>query len=136
MSSAEIVTYTQTVGVVEVRNDEGDLLTILEPTADLVEVVSGDLVGPAGPAGPPGSAGVAGPAGPQGPPGPPSPIFEQTFSSPSTLWYIIHGLDAYPVVTTFDLYGFEISGDVQMPDRNSVIVTFAVPIAGTARLKA
>lgn len=131
--SSEIVTYTETVGVVEVRDGDGDLLTILEPTADLVEVVSPDLIGPQGPVGPSGPQGVQGVQGPQGPP---APIFEQTFQSPSTIWYIFHSLNAYPVVSTYDLYGFEISGDVQMPDRNSVVVTFAVPIAGTARLKA
>lgn len=131
--TSEIVTYTETVGVVEVRNADGDLLTILEPTADLVEVVSPDLIGPQGPAGPIGPQGVQGVQGPQGPP---APIFEQTFSSPQLYWYIYHSLNAYPVVSTYDLYGFEISGDVQMPDRNSVVVTFAVPIAGTARLKA
>jgi hypothetical protein len=49
---------------------------------------------------------------------------------------IVHNLDAYPVVTLYDLYGFAISGDVSMPDRNTVVVDFAVPFAGTARLKA
>jgi len=131
--TSEVVTYTQTVGVVEVHDADGNLVTILEPTADLVEVVSPDLIGPQGPAGPIGPQGVQGVQGPQGPP---APIFEQTFSSPLLIWYITHSLNAYPVVSTYDLYGFEISGDVQMPDRNSVVVTFAVPIAGTARLKA
>lgn len=131
--TSEVIIYTETVGGVEVFNADGSLLTVLEPTADLVEIVSPDLVGPQGPSGPSGPQGVQGVVGPQGPP---APIFEQTFSSPSVIWYISHGLDAFPVVTTYDLYGFEISGDVHMPDRNSVVVTFAVPIAGTARLKA
>lgn len=129
--TSEVVTFTQTVGVVEVRSGDGELLTVLEPAADVVEIVS--PVGPQGPAGP---QGQLGPQGPQGVPGPPAPTFDQTFSSPLLTWYIVHGLDAYPVVSTYDLYGFEISGDIQMPDRNTVVVSFAVPIAGTARLKA
>ena len=134
--TSEVVTFSQTVGVVEVRTDEGDLLAILEPTADVVEIVSTDLVGPTGPAGPTGPQGNPGPQGPQGIQGPFAPIFEQTFSSPLLIWNIVHGMGVFPVVSTYDLYGFEISGDVQMPDINTVVVSFAVPIAGTARLKA
>ena len=130
MTAAEVITYTQTVGVVEVRDGDGALVKVLEPTADVVQVVSPDLIGPRGPEGP------VGPEGPEGPQGPPAPIFEQVFSSASSVWTIVHNLDAFPVVSLFDLYGFAISGDVTMPDRNTVVVTFEVPFAGTARLKA
>lgn len=131
--TAEVITTTQTVGVVEVRDANGNLVTILEPTADVVEVVSPDLVGPQGPVGP---TGVQGEQGIPGPQGPPAPIFEQTFSAAQLVWPIQHDLDAFPVVSLYDLYGFAISGDIAMPDRNTVVVTFAVPLAGTARLKA
>lgn len=131
--TAEVLTYTESLGVVEVRSAEGALLNVLMPSADIVEIVTSELTGPAGPVGP---AGLSGPPGPQGPPGPPAPQFEQTFSTAQLVWLIVHNLDTYPVVTTYDLYGFEISGDVAMPDRNTVVVTFAVPFAGTARLKA
>jgi len=130
VTAAEVITYTQTVGVVEVRDGDGALVKVLEPTADVVQVVSPDLIGPRGPEGP------VGPEGPEGPQGPPAPIFEQVFSSASSVWTIVHNLDAFPVVSLFDLYGFAISGDVTMPDRNTVVVTFEVPFAGTARLKA
>jgi hypothetical protein len=133
---AEVITYSQTVGVVEVRDGEGQLLTVLEPSADIVEIVSDDIVGPQGPPGPPGPTGPAGAKGDTGPQGPFAPIFEQTFSASSLIWVIRHDLDVFPVVSLYDLYGSAISGDVVMPDRNTVVVTFAVPLAGTARLKA
>jgi hypothetical protein len=111
---------------------------VLEPTADVVEIVSDELTGPQGPSGTPGVPGITGPVGPQGeqgPQGPFAPQFEQTFVDPSAAWVIVHNLDLFPVVTLHDLYGIQISGDVLMPDRNTVVVTFAVPMSGTARLK-
>lgn len=134
--NSEVITYTQTVGVVEVRNATGELLTILEPTADVVQIVSPDIVGPRGPQGVAGNPGIQGPAGVPGPQGPFAPTFEQVFASPLATWVIVHNMDVYPVVTLYDSYGFEIGGDITMPDRNTVVVLFEVPIAGTARLKA
>lgn len=131
--TAEVSTITETVGVLEIRDGDGALLSILEPCADVIQIVTPDMIGPPGPIGP---AGVPGPQGPPGAQGPPAPIFEQQFSSPATTWLIQHNLDAFPVVSLYDLYGFAISGDIAMPDRNTVVVTFEVPIAGTARLKA
>lgn len=131
--TAEVIALTESLGVVEVRSEDGALLNVLHPTVDVVEIVTSELLGPAGPSGPQGNLG---PPGPQGPPGPFAPQFEQTFSTAQTVWTIVHNMDVYPVVSTYDLYGFEISGDVAMPDRNTVVVTFAVPFAGTARLKA
>ncbi len=137
--TSEIVTYTETVGFIEVRDGVGNVIHTLEPTADLVKVLTDEQIGPQGP---PGGTGPAGPTGPQGPPGPPgaggsySLSFEQAFNSPSTVWTIAHYLDAYPVVTLMDFNGHEFEGDVYMPDRNTVVVTFDVPMAGAARLKA
>ena len=131
--TAEVVTYTESVGVVEVRDDEGALVMVLEPTTDVVQIVTSGLTGPAGPQG---ASGPQGTQGAQGPQGPFAPIFDQQFSSPLTTWYIVHNLNVFPVVSLYDLYGFAISGDIAMPDRNTVVVTFGVPIAGTARLKA
>lgn len=136
MSVDSFYTVDEVVGVVEVRDGAGDLLTILEPTADVIEIVTSDLSGPRGPQGDPGPVGPVGQVGPPGPQGPFAPIFEQTFASPSTMWVIVHNLDAYPTVDIYDLYGYEISGDVAMPDRNTVVVLFDVAVAGTARLKA
>lgn len=129
-------TVEQSLGVLEVRDGEGDLITIFEPAVEVVQVISADLVGPQGPMGAQGVPGDPGPPGPVGPQGPFAPSFEQHFASPSKLWLIVHNLDAFVTVDLYDLAGFEISGDVQMPDRNTVVVTFDVPVAGTARLKA
>ncbi len=133
MTAAEVITYTESVGVVEVRSADGSLLTVFQPTVDVIEIVSPDLIGPQGPQG---TVGIQGEPGPPGPPGPFAPMFEQQFSSPQTVWTIVHNLDVFPVASLYDLYGFAISGDIAMPDRNTVVVTFEVPIAGTARLKA
>ncbi len=134
--TAEISTVNQVVGVIEVRNADGNIVAILEPTADVLQVVTTDMVGPQGPAGPIGPAGLAGPQGPPGPQGPYAPQFEQRFTDPSLLWVIHHNLDTFPVVTLYDFYENEISGDVTKPDRNTVVVTFEVLFTGTARLKA
>lgn len=131
--TAEVFTVNQSLGVVEVRDDNGNLVTIIEPSADVLHVVTTDMVGPAGPAGP---AGAPGPPGPAGPQGPFAPTFDQRFADPATTWTIVHNFDSFPVVTLYDLDENEISGDITKPDRNTVVVTFEVPFAGTARLKA
>lgn len=114
-------------GLVEVV--AGGLPTLLEitaPAATLVEVVT------PGPSGPKGDVGEQGDRGETGP----SPAFEQHFADAATVWTIHHPLDAYPVTTTVDLNGEEIVGDVATSDKSTVVVTFGLPIAGTARLKA
>lgn len=108
----------------------------VQPIVEVIDVVSAELTGPSGPAGVQGSTGPSGPSGPQGPVGPFAPTFEQHFATPIFNWVVVHNMDTYPVVTTVDLYGVEVVGDVATPDRNTVIVMFAVPMAGTARLKA
>lgn len=128
-----ITTVTETVGLVEVHDDEGALLTVLHPTVDVVQIVTPELTGPQGPAGPVGDPGEQGVQGEQGPF---APTFEMRFASPTLEWILNHNLNVYPVVNVYDLDGNEISGDVSMPDRNTVIVDFVVPIAGTAILKA
>lgn len=134
----EVITDTHTVGVVQVYDGAGELVVVLQPTADVVEIISDRLTGPQGPPGvqgPAGEPGGQGEPGEQGEQGPPAPHFEQTFVDPSPAWVIVHNMDVFPVVTLHDLYGIQISGDVVMPDRNTVVVTFAVPMSGTARLK-
>lgn len=128
-----ISTITETVGLVEVHDDEGALLAVLHPRVDLVQIITAELIGPPGPAGVQGDDGVQGAVGPQGPF---APTFEMRFANPTLQWVLNHNLNVYPVVNVYDLDGFEISGDVSMPDRNTVIVDFVVPIAGTAILKA
>ena len=131
-----LTTVSETVGVVEVHDQAGALLTVLHPTVDVIQIVSTELAGPPGAEGPPGPPGVQGDPGPQGIQGPFAPTFEMQFASPSLQWVINHNMDVLPVVTLYDLSGVEISGDITLPDRNTVIVNFAVPIAGTAIVKA
>lgn len=100
---------------------------IIEAPAADVDVVQIVTAGPRGP---------QGDIGPQGPPGFSTPVFEQRFISPETVWVIVHNLGDYPIVTTYDLSGDELTGDVSYVDLNTVTVTFALPFAGIARLKA
>lgn len=134
--TTDIYTIEEPIGVVEVFDGNGDLVTILEPAVDVLQIVSSDLAGPQGPQGLPGVQGDPGEKGEKGDIGPFAPTFEQVFASPSAVWTIFHNMDVYPVVSLYDSYGYEISGDVVMPDRNTVVVTFEVPFSGTARLKA
>lgn len=136
---AQITTYTQSAGLVEVRSGDGMLINVLEQGSDVIEVNSPGLAGPAGPQGPAGVPGPVGPAGEEGNPGeqgPFAPTFVQRFASAEMTWFIEHNLDLFPVVSIHDPDGNEISGDIAMPDRNTVVVSFAIPIAGTAILKA
>jgi hypothetical protein len=123
-------------GLVEVHDTNSTIIDVPEPVVDVIEIVTADLAGPPGPVGPAGVQGAQGVQGPQGEQGPFAPLFIQTFAIPALIWVIHHNLDTYPVTTTVDLNGDEIVGDVETPDRNTVVVIFAVPVAGTARLKA
>lgn len=134
-SITEIVSIDGAASLVEVREQVASFIEVTT-VVEVVDIATPDLIGPRGPQGIEGLPGPVGPEGPVGPVGPYAPTFEQHFASATPLWVIHHNMDAYPVVTTIDLYGDEIVGDVATPDRNTVIVTFAVSMAGTARLKA
>ncbi len=112
------------VSLVEVREPKQVAVTVERPDVQIVNIVT------AGPIGPRGPQGVIGPQGPI------APTFVQHFASPSMQWVIVHDLDVIPVVTLYDENHEEMSGDVMTPDRTTVIVTFELPMAGTARLKA
>ena len=81
MTSDTYITVEESVGVVEIRDGAGDLLTVLEPVAEIIQIVSSDLVGPQGTVGAQGLQGPPGPPGPPGPQGPFAPSFEQHFAS-------------------------------------------------------
>ncbi len=94
-------------------------------------------VGPQGRQGEPGPQGEQGEPGPPGADGNPAPQLVQTFAVPATTWSISHDLGDYPDVLTVDAYDRQIFGDVTYPDPAAlVVVTFDLPFAGTARLKA
>ncbi len=121
-STTEII-ESSNADLVEVRTD-GAVLSVERPATDVLQVVTAGPIGPRGP------------IGPERPQGPFAPIFEQHFASPLIEWVINHNLGVFPVVTLYDLNFEEITGDVMTPDKNTVIVDFMVPFAGTARLKA
>src|SRR5688572_8520680 len=137
-----VVVEGDQVTVMEIAPPPGVLLQNLPGRTELVEITTPGPVGPAGPEGEPGPPGpegpqgLPGPAGPQGPAGPPAPSHEMYFPVPLMEWRIIHTLNAYPSVQLVDLAGELVGATVQIPDKEAVIVTFAVPMAGTARLKA
>lgn len=130
---SEIITVNDTVGVIEVGDEFGTVVESFETFTEAIHIATSELVGPQGP---PGLQGNIGPAGPAGPVGPFAPTFRMEFASPSDTWTVVHNLGVFPVVDLYDFDGYEIGGDVQMPDRNTVVVLFDVPVAGIAILKA
>lgn len=138
---------TVPVSVVEVYAGAGGIVELLDTgfSANVVEVaiaaptvvelVTAGPRGVRGYTGDPGEDGPPGPQGPQGVKGPPPPIFEQVFAAPSTEWRIAHGMGVFPNVQLVDTNFEEIEGTVQTPDKSTVVVTFDVPMAGTARLR-
>ncbi len=109
---------------------------ITETYPGQANVINAETRGPRGLHGDAGPQGPQGPVGPQGPPGTPGvgAMYEFYFASATSEWTISHGLDTYPVVTTFDLNNIEIEGSIVAPDRNTVIVRWDIPMSGTARL--
>lgn len=111
-----------------------DVVEVISPaTVGVIEITTG----PTGPPGPPGPPGADGPEGPQGPPGESGAtgIYEQTFASPDTTWTITHPLGVKPLVELFDQNGDLLWGEIKVPDTTTVIASFYLPFAGTARLK-
>jgi hypothetical protein len=80
--------------------------------------------------------GVATP-GPQGPPGPPGPAGGATYvydrdGVPAATWTITHSLGRAVHVTVIGDDGYEVDSDVEHPDLNTTVITFAEPFSGTA----
>ncbi len=139
IDSGDVLTTQESLGLLEVIDGTGNLVAVLEPSADVVQIVSSDMVGPRGPSGNPGPEGPAGPSGPSGPSGPPGPFaptFRQEFADAATEWSIAHNLGVYPVVDLYDFTGHAIGGDIVLPDRNNVVVRFDMPMSGVAIIKA
>ncbi len=132
-----MATYEQHIRVatLEIQADS-TLVMDLPGRVETIEVYAAGGVGPEGDKGDPGPPGPEGDPGPVGPQGPFAPIFEQRFADPQMVWTIVHDLGVYPVVNTFDTDNQEVMGTVSTPDIATVIVNFAVPMAGVARLKA
>jgi hypothetical protein len=121
------------VDVVEIRNPAQYVEVVSASDVQIVEILGG---GPQGPPGPQGPDGPTGPQGTQGVQGPPGTEYTYRFASPALEWIIVHNLGTNPTVTVLDLADSEISADVSFPDKNTVVIDFFVPFAGTARLRA
>lgn len=80
--------------------------------------------------------GPAGPPGPQGPPGPSgsSSGLTHTHSVLEATWTIPHTLGYNPNVTIEDSGGSDVLVDVSYPNLTTVVVSFIVPMTGTAYL--
>ena len=87
--------------------------------------------GPAGPAGPVGNTGSTGPAGPAGPS---SMSYVHNQNAVSSTRNITHNLGIYPNVTTTDVTGFVIEGEITYPTLNTVTITFSIATTGIAYL--
>ncbi len=142
----EVLTFDRPVSLVEtdkpgvsavVEVDNPEQVLVLVDTSEAADVIEIGVFGPPGPPGPAGPQGVEGPEGPQGDQGlqGPSPIYEKVFADAVMTWVIPHPLGVFPVVDTYDQNGQIVFGTVELPDKDTVIVWFAIPMAGVARLK-
>jgi hypothetical protein len=81
----------------------------------------------------PGPKGDTGPKGDKGDPGEIAEL-EIQFASASLTWTANHGLGRHPLVICVAPDGSEVIGDVSWPNATTVLVNWAVPLAGTMRL--
>jgi hypothetical protein len=75
--------------------------------------------------------------GPQGPPGPVGPAGGAVFvydraGVPASTWTIAHALGRRVHATVIGDDGREVDSDVEHPDLNTTVITFAEPFSGTA----
>jgi hypothetical protein len=61
--------------------------------------------------------------------------FQWTQTVPAAVWTIPHGLDTRPSVLVVNGAGASLTGQIDYPDADTVTVTFASPVAGTAYLQ-
>lgn len=72
--------------------------------------------------------------GPRGPMGPLNDGFEHVQATPASTWSVTHTLGRYPLSCEIVIADQVVFSDVEYPDQFTVVVTFAVPQAGTLRL--
>ena len=60
--------------------------------------------------------------------------FTHSQVSAATLWTINHNLGMRPAVTILDTGGNEVEADVMHTSFNQLVIRFAIPVAGIARL--
>lgn len=72
--------------------------------------------------------------GPPGPPGASGAGYVHTQASAATVWTVPHNLGFRPSVAVTSASGAFVVGDPEHLDLNTLRLTFALPISGTARL--
>lgn len=60
--------------------------------------------------------------------------FDHLQISPARVWTINHNLGLRPAVSIVDSGGAEIEADVRHTNPNQLVIRFAIPVAGMARL--
>jgi len=112
-----------------VPNDQG------QPEVDIAILpgVPGQR-GPQGVAGAVGPTGATGATGATGPAGPAGSSYVHAQNAVSSTWNITHNLGMYPNVTTTDVTGFTIEGEITYPSTNAVTITFSIATTGFAYL--
>lgn len=75
--------------------------------------------------------GVQGPPGPAGPPGGAFYVYDR-HGVPAATWTITHDLGRYVHVSIIGDDGREVTSDVDHPDLNHTVITFAAPFSGKA----
>lgn len=95
-------------------------INVLQPTIE-VDIAGRFIeVEMSGGRGPPGGSGIT--------------DYVHTQVAPSAVWTINHNLGRYVIVTLLSVGSVEIEGSVTHPSMNQVQVTFAIPVAGVARV--
>lgn len=125
---------------VTVTTQDGDpnVLVVEQVTTDVVvetvefslEVAAEGVQGPPGPAG--ADSTVPGPPGPPGAPGSAPQAYMHDQGAPSDTWTIVHNLGYRPNIYCEDSAGTGIMGDIDHPDLNTSVVTFAFSSGGKA----
>lgn len=116
MSDVIVIELDDAPILIELDADAAVLAVALDAPADVVVDVSAI-----------GVPGVAGPAGV-------APAYVHTQSSAATTWTIPHNLGFRPTVSITTTGGLAVIGDVQHLSDNTLVLSFAVALAGTARL--
>ena len=63
-----------------------------------------------------------------------SQTYEFVQVSPARVWTVNHNLGLRPAVSIVDIGGAEVEADVRHTSPNQLVIHFAIPIAGLARL--
>ena len=97
--------------VVQVAPPSRPAVVVAPPATSVVQVAP--IIGPRGLTGPPGGTG-----------------FTYMQSTPAASWPVVHNLGRHPYAVTLTVGTSQVYTDVDFPDLNTVVLTFATPTAG------